>query len=214
MNRSLTSFFIALALATLILTGCSPDPVVSQTMSDPIDASQTPYQEDMEDDDHILKTIDGINLSIHPVAYYEISAVVLSSKSYSRGWQGELAPRDLALAWGELSNPANRQHITFNQRGRWYYYKYSPDFPYDVNFVIRQSANNHIIPATDNIRYALETIAKEDKVYIEGYLVKIFGNKEGQKYWWHSSTRRDDSGDGSCEIIYAEKLRVNNKLYL
>jgi hypothetical protein len=214
MNRSLTSLFVVLALAALILSGCTPDPVVSQTMTDYIDATQTPYQENLEDEDPMERTIDGINLSIQPVAYYEISAVVLSTKSYSRGWQGELAPRDLALAWGELSDPANREHIKFKQRNRWYYYKYTADFPHDVNFIIHQSANNHIIPATDNIRYALETIEEGDKIYIEGYLVRILGHKEGQKYWWHSSTRRDDSGDGSCEIIYTEKLRVNKNLYL
>ena len=99
MNRSLKYFSIALALAALMTAGCTPDPVASETLTDYIDAAKTPYQEKLDDEDPIEKTIDGISLSITPVAYYEISAGVLSTESYSSGWQGELAPRDLALAW-------------------------------------------------------------------------------------------------------------------
>ncbi len=214
MKKKIQLLLIVAILCSFAFSGCTPDPIVSQTLSDVIEVSNVPYQENLDDEDPIKKTIDGIDLTITPVAYYEISARVLSTKSYSRGWQGELAPRDLALAWGELADPGNREHIEFNQRGRWYYYKFSPEFPFDVTFIIENSANSHIIPATDNIRYALETVEEEDSIYIEGYLVKIIGMKDGEKYWWNSSTRRDDSGDGSCEIIYAEKLRINDKLYL
>ena len=71
-----------------------------------------------------------------------------------------------------------------------------------------------MIPATDNIRRALKTINTNDLISIEGYLVNVTGKIKNSDVWWSTSTSRSDSGDHSCEIIYVEKLRINDKVYL
>lgn len=209
--KKLSIFLLVLTIA--VMCGCDK-PVASGYETDPIDIYGEPIQEDStEIDSFQIQTGDG-SFTVTPFAYYEIAALVAGKESYSRGWQSDLAPVDLALIWGELARPENRQHLSFSQRGRWYFYQYPAEFPHDNNFIIRHSANNHIIPASENIRTALKTINEEDRILIEGYLVRLKGQSGGREYWWNSSTTRTDTGNGSCELIYARKLRINDKIYL
>ncbi len=205
---------VLVGVVILILQGCGQSPVASGHETDAIDIFEEPFQENTGDAEPFqIQTSEG-TFTVTPVAYYEIAALVVGKESYSRGWQGELAPVDLALIWGDLAKWEVRKHLTFKQRSRWYFYRYGPGFPYDNNFISRRSANNHIIPATDNIRRALKSIKEEDRILIEGYLVRLKGQSDGREYWWNSSTSRTDTGNGSCELIYAQKLRINDKLYL
>jgi hypothetical protein len=71
-----------------------------------------------------------------------------------------------------------------------------------------------MVPATDNIRRALKSIKTNDLITAQGYLINITGKAGGRNVWWSTSTSRSDSGDHSCEIIYVEKLRVRDKVYL
>ncbi len=52
-----------------------------------------------------------------PRASYQISARVLDNKSYL-DWQSVFVFRDLALAWGELSDPAADEWISWRQSDR------------------------------------------------------------------------------------------------
>ena len=71
-----------------------------------------------------------------------------------------------------------------------------------------------MIPSTDNIRRALKSIKTNVLVEIGGYLVNIRGKVGRKDVWWNTSISRSDTGDHSCEIIYVEKIRINNKVYL
>jgi hypothetical protein len=48
---------------------------------------------------------------------------------------------------------------------------------------------------------------------MEGYLVDVYANVKGNTYNWNTSLSRDDRGDGSCEILYLKKLKVNYRVY-
>jgi hypothetical protein len=207
-----TSSFIALVFFMLIVS-CS-QPTVIRHETDPIDTSVDPIQEFLNEDQPFSLERGKNSFNLKPVAQYHISARVVSTRSYSRGWESSLSPVDLALVWGELGSKKHDRHISYRQRNRWYYYRYSGGFPFSREYIINHSCNNHMIPATDNIRRALKTIRKNDLVAIEGYLVNVTGRIGGRDVWWSTSTSRSDSGDHSCEIIYAEKLRINNQVYL
>jgi hypothetical protein len=51
---------------------------------------------------------------------------------------------------------------------------------------------------------ALDDVAAGDTVELSGWLVRI-ERDDGWK--WQSSTRRDDSGGGSCELVYVCRIR-------
>ena len=53
--------------------------------------------------------------------------------------------------------------------------------PCDVAYVICHASNNHIIPATRNIWYAVKTIKEKKKVVLEGFLVSVSGTYGGKQ---------------------------------
>jgi hypothetical protein len=196
-----------------VIISCN-QPTVIRHETDPIDATQDPVQQFVDEGQSFTLSKGKGQFTIKPVARYSISARVVSTRSYSRGWESTLSPVDLALAWGELSSKKYDRHISYRQRNRWYYYNYSSEFPLPLQYIINHSCNNHMIPASYNIHRALKTIDTNDFISIQGYLVNVTGTVRNRQVWWSTSTSRSDSGDHSCEIIYVEKLRVNNKVYL
>ncbi len=204
---------IPIIIFFLLMSFCNPAPEVKEVDTTDIDIFSHPVQELTDEIDPIILTLDEGVFTILPIATYSISAQVISSKSYSSGWNAKIAPVDLALAWGELADPTIQNMIEFSQRNRWYFYRYPQSFPKSKQFIIEQSANTHTIPATENIKRALKHIIIGDNVKIEGFLVKINGQKNGRKYWWKSSLSRKDTGNNSCELLYVLELRVNNNIY-
>ncbi len=107
--------------------------------------------------DPIVWEDNGMIWTIQPRASYQIAARVLGNRRYY-DWQSSVVPRDLALGWGEMSDPAVDEWIRWRQSGRWYRYEWGSDMPYDPNYVADHSANIHIIPSTDNLDKALREI--------------------------------------------------------
>jgi len=208
------SIIILLTLQIIFLfpTGCERPQVSSEEFSE-IDVSQEPLQNKYVSGDPIIKKDKDSEFIITPVAEYKIAAIVVSKKSYHYGWHAEIAPVDLALAWGKLAEPGNDKYISFSQGDRWYFYEYEEDSPFNDNYVITHSANNHVIPADENIYRAVKTLKKKERVLIEGFLVNVAGRYKGGNLWWNSSLSRRDNGDGSCEVLYVKKIRVGTKVY-
>lgn len=199
---------------SIFFAGCSPAPLVSGRATDAIDISGEPQQEEITEDQSFTITNARGTFSLKPLADYRIAARVVGTEHYSLDWAGLLSPVDLALVWGDLDRSEYKEHISYSQRGRWYYYRYDGDFPADTQFIVGHSANNHLIPATDNIRRALKTIRKGDLVLIEGCLVQLTGiTDSGRSCSWGSSLSREDSGAQSCELIYVEQVQVNLDIF-
>lgn len=89
----------------------------------------------------------GMTWTIQPQASYRIAARVLGNKRYY-DWQSRVAPRDLALAWGDMSDPSVDEWVHWRQSGRWYHYDWN-NGAYSRSYITGHSANVHIIPATE-----------------------------------------------------------------
>jgi hypothetical protein len=212
MKRRLFSWFILIILFLCFLFGCNR-PKLTGVESDEIDISQDPIQASYKPDEPIIKIIKNVHFTITPVAEYKISGMVVGKETYSSGWDGEISPVDLAIVWGKLATSEYDQYITYSQSNRWYFYQYKPGSPFDNSFVISHSANNHIIPANENIHEAVKTIGEKDIVVLEGVLVNIKGTYKGQPVTWNTSLSRKDTGNGSCELFYVSKVRIDTKVY-
>lgn len=138
-------------------------------------------------------------------ARFEIEAVVLGRKAYTRGALGALVPLDLALAWGPASDPEWIRHLRVTQSARLYEWAFPPGTPLTVEAVVRSSANMHMIPGTDAAWDVLGEVRRGDLVQIEGYLVDIAGPGE---FSWPTSLVRDDTGRGSCEIVLIDHIEI------
>lgn len=212
MVRNINVLLILPILILSLAAGCNK-PQVTGEEYDEIDVSQEPTQtEDNAVEPIVIKNEDG-EFTITPLADYKIAAVVVSKKSYHDGWRADIAPVDLALAWGKMADPEYDNYISYNQSDRWYFYEYKEGSPFNNSYIISHSANNHIIPADENIYRAVKTIKKKEKVLLEGFLVNVRGRYNGGSFWWNSSLTRMDSGDGSCEVFYVKKVRIGTEVY-
>lgn len=146
-----------------------------------------------------------------PRADYRIAARVLQSKQYD-DWQAAFAPIDLALGWGKISERRIDRWIDWRQSDRWYYYRFhrlqlfgrllSPDY------VREHSANVHVVPATTALAAALQQLERNSLVLLEGKLVDVEAERDGRVRQFFTSLSRADQGDGSCEIMYVERLVI------
>jgi hypothetical protein len=186
------------------MTGLDPDE---------IDTSRDPIQTSYKSDEPIIREIKNGHFTITPVAGYKILGMVVAKETYPSGWEGEISPVDLAIVWGRLAESEYDRYISYSQSNRWYFYQYKAGSPFDNSFVISHSANNHIIPASENIHEAVKTIGKKDKVVLEGFLVNIKGTYKRQPVTWNTSLSRTDTGNGSCELFYVSKVRIDTKVY-
>ena len=137
--------------------------------------------------------------TLKPLAGFSIDARVLSRQDYRSDREAELAPVDLALGWGRMRDDDVLGRLTITQSGRWYHYQYSGEPPIPQNEIDRSAANMHMIPADDGIASALRDVDAGQRVRIDGWLVEA----EAPDGWrWRSSTTRNDTGGGACEVVY------------
>lgn len=165
-----------------------------------VKAPGEPYQFDLED----APSFSYEGYTLRPQANFEIKAKVLSRKNYRMGRGSDIAPTDLALGWGRMSDESVTENIRIRQSGRWYRWS-TEQFPIPRREIETSSANMHIIPADSVEKRILKKIREGQIVVIKGQLVNV---SDGQEGGWKTSTSREDTGDGACEIIYARKIII------
>ena len=140
-------------------------------------------------------------------ASFKIQARVLSKEPYYMGRTADLAPLDLALGWGEMSDSAVLSQIDISQSARWYRTRYDLPPPISEQQIVFNSSNMHMIPARKDIERSLKKLREGDIVSISGYLVDV---NHDSGWYWHSSMSRLDTGNGACELVYVESMSVEN----
>ncbi len=205
MRRHALNLATLLAIAT-VFAACGPTP--SGYDSGAIDTSNDPAQEALENAPPIEISRGGYDFVLAPKASYVIRGRVLGRENYHDGWNALLAPCDVAMAWGELLKGDLYKQLDWSQSGRWYWWQYGQGFPQSNTWVARYSSNNHIIPATENLAKAAKALHAGDDAELTGKLVFIKVKKGDYNGWWNSSLSRSDTGNGSCEVIYLERLKT------
>ncbi|HET6554970.1 MAG TPA: hypothetical protein VFG49_15695 [Dyella sp.] len=142
------------------------------------------------------------DVTLRTRAHFEVTARVLSREDYRFDAGASLAPVDLALGWGRMSDSEVLAQITVSQGNRFYYW-HVDHFPIPRREIETSSANMHMIPADDGVRRALERVRKGEVVHLEGFLVDA-SRPDGWR--WRTSMSRDDTGNGACELVYVESL--------
>ncbi len=211
-TRRLFTLCFIIILFLSILSACDR-PKLTGVDPDEIDTSRDPVQTAHKADELIIKEIKEGYFTITPVAEYKISGVVVGKGTYSSDWDGEISPVDLAISWGKLTEPESSQYIKYTQGNRWYFYQYKPESPLDNSYIVSHSSNNHIIPANENIRRAVKSVNRKDKVVLEGFLVNLKGIYKEQPVAWNTSLSRTDTGSGSCELFYVTRVRIDTRVY-
>jgi hypothetical protein len=141
---------------------------------------------------------------ILPLADFSIEARVLSTKHYKLGREADLAPVDLALGWGRMSDETVLARIDISQSGRFYFWR-TDDFPIPREEIETHSANMHMVPADQLIERQLEQVRPGQIVTISGQLIEA---QASDGWRWRSSLTREDTGNGACELVLVKSLSV------
>jgi len=144
---------------------------------------------------------------LHVRARFDIEARVLRKAIYRLDGGADIAPVDLGVGWGPMSDSAVVEALEFSQMGRFLYWKPRDParFPLAPEALLRNAAQLHLIPATRSIESRLKRLRPGERIGIGGYLVDVTGPG---RFVWRTSLSRSDSGAGACEIVYVETLDV------
>jgi len=140
-------------------------------------------------------------------ARYDITARVLRKDIYRVDGGAALAPVDLAVGWGPLSDSRIVDQLDFSQMGRFFYWKPKDfaSFPLSPDALIAHGAQMHLIPASKDLDSRARKLRPGQIVTIGGYLVDVRGPGG---FAWNTSLTRGDTGDGACEIVWVETLEA------
>jgi len=164
-------------------------------------AADAPLQQPL---DGPVTPLHKADATIEPLARFSLSARVLSRADYHWDAESRLAPVDLALGWGRMSDSAVLDRIDISQSARFYFWRVRA-FPIPEREIVESSANMHLIPADGSIERAIRRTRVGDVVSFDGWLVEA-DRADGGK--WVSSLTRNDSGAGACELVWVEHFSI------
>lgn len=154
-----------------------------------------------------LPEVDGWKLT--GMAQYLLRGRVLGRKNYYSGPQSGLVPVDVAVGWRKMSDSAVLDKMSLSMGNRFFFYEWSDKPPITEEEIKISAANNHVVAANDQVRSAIRWLRVGQIVTMKGYLVNA--TQAGGKTW-SSSLRREDTGNGACELFYVESVKVVDSL--
>jgi hypothetical protein len=144
--------------------------------------------------------------TITPLAGFEIEARVLHTKRYYHtDVATKLAPRDVAVGWGPMSDQSVLDKLTISQGNRFFFWEYQDHPPIPRTEITSHATNMHLIASTSTIAWRIAWTRAGSIIRLGGFLVEVTGKNMTP---WRSSLRRDDDGKGACEIVWVEKYEV------
>lgn len=188
----------------------------SQVSSYGIDASREPVQNETSLFQNAMKVSGGVAHLVSNSSY-SISARVESAKAYNDNISDTI-PYDVLLAWGTMADASVYDRLDWSQNNRQGSVSGNlggmNGADVSSDYVVKHVSNNHLIPASNRIREALATIQPGDLVKIDGRLVDVRVQMNDNRILTvQTSKSRSDQGDGACEIIFVERIKINETTY-
>jgi hypothetical protein len=153
------------------------------------------------------RAIEMADYRLSPRARFEIRARVLSREDYRWDKGANLSPMDLALGWGAMSDQSILERIEISQGARWYHTRYEYPAPLPDSEIIKQSGNVHLVPADALVLKQMKKIRRGHIIRARGYLIDA---ERADGFHWKTSLSRLDTGSGSCELFYVERLSIES----
>lgn len=156
-------------------------------------------------------TVGDVAYHIKPLYRYELYGLVVSKHTAEgwldyvhKEWGDYLNTADLCVIWGE--NAFSGLYTAFSfASGQWTcWYQTNSDEAWQ-QFSENQISNNHLLSDQAQVRAMLKQARVGDQIYIKGHLVEYSHDGGFQR---GSSTTRADRGNGACETIFIEDLRL------
>lgn len=176
---------------------------------------KSPLQQPTERGIFTVKT-ERYNYIITPKFDYELTGVVVSYSNadgftniwHHKRWKDFINVRDLCVVWGKNVRSGVYQHVAFRsdswtcwaswEKGKW-----------GRVFQGNAISNNHLLTNNEAIKSALLQAHIGDVIHFKGVLADY--KNEGAHTARATSTTREDSGNGACEIVYLDEFAILKK---
>lgn len=152
----------------------------------------------------------GREYGVRPKASYELYGVVVSHNDPT-GWgdiyhdENSVDFRDICVVWGDNALSLGAGFEFYSEPWTCFVRFNSPEAA-DA-FSGLELSNNHLLGGSDATRKLINGLRIGDQVYISGLLVDYW-DKEYPDLIRTSSLRRDDTGNGACEVFFVEDAAV------
>lgn len=160
----------------------------------------------------------GQTITVVPQAWYLISGLIMSHNDPFNWWRFDLThddkspdTRDLCVVWGNNLRTTDYQKVSVSNDDWMCNFRWGAD----VSFYPEELSNNHLITNDPAIREQIANLVVGDQITIQGLLVNYSEERWNGRYR-NSSLTRTDTGNGACEVIFVQSLKVlhsNNALW-
>lgn len=145
--------------------------------------------------------------TLTPRARYRTKAwVVAVDRAFDDGAEDVLG-LDVGLVWGPVANRDILRSMRFHLARRYLSARWDGEMPLANDVVMRHLSNHHLVVPDPELRAYLDHVAPGDLLTLEGALVDVALEGEGARII-RSSLRRDDVGNGACEVLWVERAEI------
>ena len=157
--------------------------------------------------------IDGFQYTLEPSYRYDLQGVVVSYYDsdtwYDISHQNDPGNiRDLCVVWGRNVSSGIYREVKYESGEFTCTFRWSTAL--NPPFDIYQGANNHVLPANEDVARKIRSVVRGDQIRMQGYLADytVMDPESGNRYGRRTSTTRQDRGNGACEIVYVTDLEI------
>ncbi len=178
---------------------------------DPARARAEPVQVAVEGASPIEYQRKGFRVRLTPRATYQVTGYAVEKSTQLLDEWDFVLPMDLALAWGPVATPEVLSRLDFHLSRRYVSWRWRGSPPLAPGDLESHIANNHLIPASDEVARALDEVRVGDVVTLAGKLVDVrVSDEQGRvRHESRTSLTRTDVGSGACEQIWVEAVAVD-----
>ncbi len=155
--------------------------------------------------------VNKINYEIQPMYEYELYGLVVSYELHDgkynlhKRWNDHLNIADYCVVWDKSAFTKHLSKFKF-WNGQFTCNFGTKDQQAWNSFDAAQLSNNHLISDDEYIRKKLRKIRIGDQIRIVGWLASYENKATGGTR--STSTTREDQGNGACETIYVNEIRI------
>ena len=166
-------------------------------------AREVPVQRELESP----RSFEARGMRFTQRAQYDLTVRLLRKERYRFDGGASIAPYDLAVGWGPMSDSGVIEALDITQSGRFFYWRMrdSATFPLSPRDLAVSAAQIHAIPANAKVESQLARMRAGQLVTLHGFLVDVAGPNG---FRWTTSMTREDTGDGACELMWIESIEA------
>lgn len=150
----------------------------------------------------------GKDYEVRPFFDYELWGLVVSHNNIHSfldiyHTDDSVDIKDVCVIWGPNLLSDDFRKVEFWNVSWTCNWQYDGDVK---NFRHREVSNNHLLSDSEAVRAAIRDLHIGDQIHLKGSLVGYA--EKGMPYFRNSSTDREDTGNGACEVVFVDEVKI------